>query len=247
MSHIASQVDGSVLILKFDRPDKKNAITYEMYQTLADQLNQAGKDPAIRTVVIGSTSATFTAGNDINDFANNPIVGEESPVFNFLFALHNFTKPLIAAVSGRAVGIGTTMMFHCDLAVANPKAIFSMPFVSLGLVPEAGSSYLFPKLVGHVKASEIFLTGRDIDAREALELGIINQVAEDEFSASLKFAQEIADQPPTAVQNTKALLKSANHEALNQVMRAEGKLFAMAMQSEEAQEAFMKFLSKRSK
>jgi enoyl-CoA hydratase/carnithine racemase len=131
--------------------------------------------------------------------------------------------------------------------VANPKAIFSMPFVTLGLVPEAGSSFLFPKLVGHAKASEIFLTGRDIDAREALELGIINQVAEDELSAALKFAQEIAEQPPTAVQNSKALLKSANHEALNQVMRAEGKLFAMAMQSDEAQEAFMKFLSKRSK
>ncbi|MEY4380108.1 MAG: hypothetical protein RLZZ378_511 [Actinomycetota bacterium] len=247
MSHIQSEVDGAVLILKFNRPEKKNAITYEMYQTLADQLNKAKDDANIRTVVIGSTSYSFTAGNDINDFANNPIVGEESPVFNFLFAIHNFTKPLIAAVNGRAVGIGTTMMFHCDLVVANPKAIFSMPFVTLGLVPEAGSSFLFPKLVGHAKASEIFLTGRDIDAREALELGIINQVAEDELSAALKFAQEIAEQPPTAVQNSKALLKSANHEALNQVMRAEGKLFAMAMQSDEAQEAFMKFLSKRNK
>ena len=247
MSHIQSEVDGAVLILKFNRPEKKNAITYEMYQTLADQLNKAKDDASIRTVVIGSTSTSFTAGNDINDFANNPIVGEESPVFNFLFAIHNLTKPLIAAVNGRAVGIGTTMMFHCDLAVANPKAIFSMPFVTLGLVPEAGSSFLFPKLVGHAKASEIFLTGRDIDAREALELGIINQVAEDELSAALKFAQEIAEQPPTAVQNSKALLKSANHKALNQVMRAEGKLFAMAMQSDEAQEAFMKFLSKRNK
>ena len=247
MSHIQSEVDGAVLILKFNRPEKKNAITYEMYQTLADQLNKAKDDASIRTVVIGSTSTSFTAGNDINDFANNPIVGEESPVFNFLFAIHNFTKPLIAAVNGRAVGIGTTMMFHCDLAVANPKAIFSMPFVTLGLVPEAGSSFLFPKLVGHAKASEIFLTGRDIDAREALELGIINQVAEDELSAALKFAQEIAEQPPTAVQNSKALLKSANHEVLNKVMRAEGKLFAMAMQSDEAQEAFMKFLSKRNK
>ena len=247
MSHIQSEVNGAVLILKFNRPEKKNAITYEMYQTLADQLNKAKDDASIRTVVIGSTSTSFTAGNDINDFANNPIVGEESPVFNFLFAIHNFTKPLIAAVNGRAVGIGTTMMFHCDLAVANPKAIFSMPFVTLGLVPEAGSSFLFPKLVGHAKASEIFLTGRDIDAREALELGIINQVAEDELSAALKFAQEIAEQPPTAVQNSKALLKRANHEALNQVMRAEGKLFAMAMQSDEAQEAFMKFLSKRNK
>ena len=155
MSHIQSEVDGAVLILKFNRPEKKNAITYEMYQTLADQLNKAKDDASIRTVVIGSTSAAFTAGNDINDFANNPIVGEESPVFNFLFAIHNFTKPLIAAVNGRAVGIGTTMMFHCDLAVANPKAIFSMPFVTLGLVPEAGSSFLFPKLVGHAKASEI--------------------------------------------------------------------------------------------
>ncbi|CAB4694197.1 unannotated protein [freshwater metagenome] len=172
---------------------------------------------------------------------------EGSPVFNFLFAIHNFPKPLIAAVQGRAVGIGTTMLMHCDIVTANLNSIFSMPFVSLGLVAEGGSSYLFPRLVGHAKASEILLTGRSFTAEEALQMGLINQISSDHLSAAMTFAQELAEQPPTAVINTKALLKSGSHEALNQVMRAEGELFRMAMDSDEAQEAFMNFLMKKSK
>jgi len=247
MSQILSEQIGAVLLLKLNRPEKKNALTQEMYQTLATKINEAAGDFAIRCVVISSEGDSFTAGNDINDFANNPQMDEGSPVFNFLFAIHNFPKPLIAAVQGRAVGIGTTMLMHYDIVTANPNSIFSMPFVSLGLVAEGGSSYLFPRLVGHAKASEILLTGRSFTAEEALQMGLINQVSSDHLSAAMKFAQELAEQPPTAVINTKALLKSGSHEALNQVMRAEGELFRMAMDSDEAQEAFMNFLMKKSK
>jgi enoyl-CoA hydratase/carnithine racemase len=247
MSNILTEQIGSILHLKLNRPEKKNALTQEMYQSLGTKINEAAADFAIRAVVISSEGDSFTAGNDINDFANNPQMDEGSPVFNFLFAIHNFPKPLIASVHGRAVGIGTTMLMHCDIVTANPNTIFSMPFVSLGLVAEGGSSYLFPRLVGHAKAAEILLTGRNFSADEALQMGLINSIADDQLSAAMKFAQELAEQPPTAVINTKALLKSGSHDALNQVIRAEGELFKMAMDSDEAQQAFMNFLLKKSK
>jgi enoyl-CoA hydratase/carnithine racemase len=247
MSNILTEQTGSILHLKLNRPEKKNALTQEMYQSLGTKINEAAADFAIRAAVISSEGDSFTAGNDINDFANNPQMDEGSPVFNFLFAIHNFPKPLIASVHGRAVGIGTTMLMHCDIVTANPNTIFSMPFVSLGLVAEGGSSYLFPRLVGHAKAAEILLTGRNFSADEALQMGLINSIADDQLAAAMKFAQELAEQPPTAVINTKALLKSGSHDALNQVMRAEGELFKMAMDSDEAQQAFMNFLLKKSK
>lgn len=247
MSNILTEQVGTVLHLKMNRPEKKNALTQEMYQSLSIKINEAAADFAIRAVVISSAGDSFTAGNDINDFADNPQMDENSPVFNFLFAIHNFPKPLIAAVHGRAVGIGTTMLMHCDIVTANPNTIFSMPFVSLGLVAEGGSSYLFPRLVGHAKAAEILLTGRNFSADEALQMGLINSIVDDQLAAAMKFANELAEQPPTAVINTKALLKSGSHDALNQVMRAEGELFRMAMDSDEAQQAFMNFLLKKSK
>jgi enoyl-CoA hydratase/carnithine racemase len=247
MSQISVEQIGAVLVLKLDRAEKKNALTQEMYQTLATKINEAAGDFGIRCVVISSEGDSFTAGNDINDFANNPQMDEGSPVFNFLFAIHNFPKPLIAAVHGRAVGIGTTMLMHCDIVTANPNSVFSMPFVSLGLVAEGGSSYLFPRLVGHAKASEILLTGRSFSAEEALQMGLINEISNDHLGAAMKFANILAEQPPTAVINTKALLKSGSYEAINQVMRAEGELFRMAIDSDEAQQAFMNFLMKKNK
>ena len=247
MSQISVEQIGAVLVLKLNRAEKKNALTQEMYQTLATKINEAAGDFGVRCIVISSEGDSFTAGNDINDFANNPQMDEGSPVFNFLFAIHNFPKPLIAAVHGRAVGIGTTMLMHCDIVTANPNSVFSMPFVSLGLVAEGGSSYLFPRLVGHAKASEILLTGRSFTSDEALQMGLINEISKDHFGAAMKFANTLAEQPPTAVINTKALLKSGSHEALNQVMRAEGELFRMAMDSDEAQQAFMNFLMKKYK
>jgi len=166
---------------------------------------------------------------------------------NFLEAIHNFSKPLLAAVTGNAIGIGTTMLFHCDLVIADNSAKFSMPFVNLGLVPEAGSSLLFPRLVGHQIASKVFLTGESFNATEAKEFGLIVEISDKPQEAILNYAKQIATQPPNAVIQTKALLKSELHEKVSAVMKAEGELFQMALQSDEAREAFMNFMSKRSK
>ena len=247
MSEILTTSAEQILTISFNRPAKMNALTRDMYAGLATALNEAAGDFGIRAVVLTSEGDHFTAGNDIGDFMANPPTESDSDVAKFLAALLDFPKPLLAAVKGNAVGVGTTMLLHCDVVVASPTAKFSMPFASLGLVPEAGSSYLFPRLVGHAKAAEIFFTGRTFSAHEALEMGLINSIAEDELAAAMVFAQEIAEQPPTAVINTKALLKSSSHEALNQVMLAEGELFKIATQSEEAQMAFMNFLAKKSK
>ena len=245
MSEILEFRQGSTLHLQINRPAKKNALTPAMYSVLADSLNQAAGDFSIRCVVISGSPKAFTAGNDIGDFLNTPPSGADSPVFHFLYALHNFPKPLIAAVRGNAVGIGTTMLLHCDLVYATSDAELSMPFVTLGLVPEAGSSLLFPRLVGHAIASEIFLTGRTFSGHEAFEMGLVNELSDNPEDRALEIATLIGEQPPTAVINTKALLKSGHHQAVSMVMEAEGELFRIALDSDEARTAFMNFLSKR--
>jgi enoyl-CoA hydratase/carnithine racemase len=247
MTDISAEIEDQVLTLTLNRPAKKNALTPAMYTELNRALSEASGDFAIRVVVITGAGSAFTAGNDIMDFMNTPPSGEDSPVMQFLATIHNFPKPLIAAVHGNAVGIGTTMLMHCDLVYAAPDSKFAMPFVSLGLVPEAGSSLIFPRLVGHVKASEIFLTGRNFGADEALEMKLINGIDDQPLVKAVEMAKIIAEQPPEAVINSKALLKSADHEAISAVMRVEGELFSMALQSDEAATAFMKFLAKKQK
>ena len=247
MTDISAEIEDQVLTLTLNRPAKKNALTPPMYAELNRALSEASGDFAIRVVVITGAGSAFTAGNDIMDFMNTPPSGEDSPVMQFLATIHNFPKPLIAAVHGNAVGIGTTMLMHCDLVYAAPDSKFAMPFVSLGLVPEAGSSLIFPRLVGHVKASEIFLTGRNFSADEALEMKLINGIDDQPLVKAVEMAKIIAEQPPEAVINSKALLKSADHEAISAVMRVEGELFSMALQSDEAATAFMNFLAKKQK
>ena len=247
MELILRETDGPILTLTFNRPEKQNALTRDMYQSLANAINDAQGDFGIRAVILTSSSANFTAGNDLFDFLNAPPLEPGSPVMNFLEAIHNFSKPLLAAVTGNAIGIGTTMLFHCDLVVADNSAKFSMPFVNLGLVPEAGSSLLFPRLVGHQIASKVFLTGESFNATEAKEFGLIAEISDKPQEAILDYAKQIATQPPNAVIQTKALLKSELHEKVSAVMKAEGELFQMALQSDEAREAFMNFMSKRSK
>jgi enoyl-CoA hydratase/carnithine racemase len=244
---ILRETDGPILTLTFNRPEKQNALTRDMYQSLANAINDAQGDFGIRAVILTSSSANFTAGNDLFDFLNAPPLEPGSPVMNFLEAIHNFSKPLLAAVTGNAIGIGTTMLFHCDLVVADNSAKFSMPFVNLGLVPEAGSSLLFPRLVGHQIASKVFLTGESFNATEAKDFGLIAEISDKPQEAILDYAKQIAAQPPNAVIQTKALLKSELHEKVSAVMKAEGELFQMALQSDEAREAFMNFMSKRSK
>lgn len=247
MTEVLSQLDGSILTLTLNRPEKQNAITRDMYQFMADRLREANGDFGVRAVVITHEGPHFTAGNDLYDFLNAPPLEPGSPVMQFLEQIHTFTKPLLAAVSGNAVGIGTTMLMHCDIVVASPSTKFSMPFVNLGLVPEAGSSILFPRLVGYQRASQVFLTGEPFSSDYAKEVGLIAEVHDNPKIRIAEFASKIAAQPPNAVIQTKALLKSEMHDKVSAVMIAEGELFQMALQSDEAREAFMNFLSKKGK
>jgi enoyl-CoA hydratase/carnithine racemase len=239
MTEILISRDKEVLTLSFNRPEKMNALTRFMYSDLSKGLNEAAGDFGIRAVVLTAEGDHFTAGNDIKDFMNNPPTSDDSEVAQFLAAILNFPKPLLAAVKGNAVGVGTTMLLHCDVVIAAPTANFSMPFASLGLVPEAGSSFLFPQLVGYQRAARIFMTGESFDADSAIEMGLV--------AHAMKIAQHIAEQPPQAIINTKALLKAKNHDAVAAIMKAEFEIFAMALQSDEAMEAFMKFMSKKGK
>ena len=245
MSNIAKSSTGSVLTLSFDRPEKMNALTRDMYGDLAAALNGAAGDFAVRAVILTSTGAHFTAGNDIKDFMENPPTKQDSTVAAFLGALLDFPKPLLAAVNGNAVGVGTTMLLHCDVVVADPKASFSMPFASLGLVPEAGSSLLFPELVGYQRAAKIFMTGESFSAESAKEMGLVAEISPDAYATALTIAMQIAEQPPTAIINTKALIKASKHDAVAAVMKAEFELFSLALTSDEAMEAFMTFMAKK--
>jgi enoyl-CoA hydratase/carnithine racemase len=247
MSQITIRREGAIQILSFNRPEKMNALTREMYAGLANGLNEAAGDFAVRAVVITCEGDHFTAGNDIADFLANPPTNEDSDVARFLGSLLEFPKPLIAAVKGNAVGVGTTMLLHCDVVIAGPTAKFSMPFASLGLVPEAGSSYLFPLLVGYQRAAKIFLTGESFDADSALHMGLVASIASDPLREAMEIANHIAQQPPQAMINTKALLKASKHDAVAAVMKAEFELFSLALQSEEAMEAFMNFMAKKGK
>ena len=247
MAEISRSTQGQTLIVRINRPEKMNAITRDMYAGLASALNEAAGDFSVRCVVITSEGDHFTSGNDIKDFMTNPPTEEDSDVARFLASLLDFPKPLIAAVKGNAIGVGTTMLLHCDVVVAAPSANFSMPFTSLGLVPEAGSSKLFPELVGYQRAARIFLTGESFGADEAKEMGLVESISAEAEKVALEIAEKIGNQPPQAIINTKALMKAGKHDAVAAVMKAEFQIFALALQSEEAAEAFMSFMSKRGK
>ncbi len=247
MNEILAISDGGVLTLTLNRPSKMNALTRSMYSSLAEHLRLAASDFAIRSVLIKAEGPHFTAGNDINDFIEASGEVSDSAGFDFLVELRDFPKPIVAAVQGAAIGIGTTMLLHCDVVVADRTADFSMPFVTLGLVPEAGSSFLFPQLVGYQRASHIFLAGQNFGAAEAREMGLVTLIADNAVEQASMIAHKISEQPPTAVLHTKALLKSSSHEAVKAVMNAEAQLFTLALQSHEAQAALMNFAAKRVK
>jgi len=246
MSEVVIGHSGPVTTITLNRPEKMNAITRAMYKTMAETINAAAADPQQSVVVIQSNGDHFTAGNDISDFLNNPPLEDGSEVWQFIKAAHEFPKVLIAATQGNAVGIGSTMIMHCDFAYASPTTRFRMPFVNLGLVPEFGSSYLFPKNLGHRRAAELLLMGREFTAHEAMEWGVINEVADDPKVRAHEVALLVAEQPPNALVQAKQLMKSPDHERLNVIMNAEGELFQRALTSEEAQNAFMSFLMKKS-
>jgi enoyl-CoA hydratase/carnithine racemase len=236
-----------VLVLRINRVDKKNALTAAMYEGLTVALEGALSDAGVRVVVITGGESCFTAGNDIGDFIANPPVDENSPVMRFLRTVSTFPKPLIAAVNGVAVGIGTTLLLHCDLVYAGEGSRFHLPFVDLGLVAEGASSLLLPQLVGRRKASELLLLAEPFDAPTALEMGLINRVlppSEVEVFA-LQQAQRLADKAPAALQLTKALILRPQQDAIAEAIAVEAHHFAAQLRSPEAQEAMQAFMEKR--
>ncbi len=239
-------VENGIQTLQINRADKKNALTQEMYGILADSLRAAEDDPSIRVSLITGTDDSFTSGNDIMDFIQNPASGEDSPVIQFLQALAEIRKPLIAAVNGLAVGVGTTMLLHCDLVYASKNAVFSLPFVNLALVPEAASSLLLPRMLGHQRAAELLLLGDNFSAEAAHRAGIVNSVVseQDLQKTALEAATKLAAKAPEAVRLTKSLMKG-NLDDVKQAMRAEGKIFRDRLVSPEAQEAMQAFMERR--
>ncbi len=238
---------GKVLRMRMNRPDKKNALTVDMYSRMADALGRARDDGEVRAVVILGTEGAFTSGNDVADFLQNPPEAEDSPVFRFLDAIATFPKPLLAGVTGVAVGIGTTMLLHCDLAYAASDARFRLPFVNLGLVPEAASTLLLPRMVGHVRAAELLFLGEVFSAEKACELGLVNAVIDAHGLEEhvMNQARRVAEQPPAAIRTAKRLMKRVNAEAISETMGTEGECFAAALKSPEAAEALQAFLQKR--
>lgn len=237
---------GPVLELRFDRPDKKNAITVDMYAALADALRSAAADDAIRVVTLTGSGGSFTAGNDLRDFQQAPGGGGDRPVAHFLQAISTFPKAIVAGVAGPCVGVGTTMLLHCDLVLAAPSALFSLPFVDLGLVPEAGSSLLLPRLIGRQRAAKHLILGEPFDADTALAYGLAAEVVEEGALEErlLATAQRIAAKPPEAVRLTKQLLRE-DPAAIAERIAEESRLFGERLQSAEAAEAFAAFFRKR--
>lgn len=239
--------DQGVLALGLNRPGKLNAITRDMYATLAREISAANDDDEIGAVLIYGEGDDFTAGNDVTDFLEHPPTGSESPVWHFLTAIRDFSKPLVTAISGRAVGVGITMLFHCDYVIAGKSSQLSMPFVNLGLVPEAGSSYLLPLIAGHQRAAEMFMLGEVFSAQRGYEAGFINEVVDDSEVAvrAGERAKQLADQPRTAIRETKRLLRQDQRAQLTAVMEEEARLFTAALESDETRAAFMNFLMKK--
>jgi enoyl-CoA hydratase/carnithine racemase len=239
-------LDG-ILTVRINRPEKKNALNIAMYGALADALLRADDDPAIRVTLLCGCDDCFTSGNDIADFINFPPTGPDSPVLRFMNAITLAAKPIVAAVSGSAIGVGTTLLLHCDLVYAADTAIFQMPFVTLGLCPEAGSTLLLPQLIGHQRASELLLLGESFSAARAEQLGIITRVVSqaDLLQTARSKALQLAAQPAAAVRLTKTLLKRGNSEQLQETTMFEIRCFLERLTSPEAREALRAFMERR--
>jgi enoyl-CoA hydratase/carnithine racemase len=244
---VLCHTEGGILTLTFNRAQKKNSITVAMYQLLADALRAAESDPAIRVLVIQGHEAIFSAGNDLSDFMNTPPTGADSPVFQFLRAIATFPKPLLAAVCGPAVGIGTTLLLHCDLVIAGDNAAFSMPFVNLGLCPEAASSLLVPQMMGYHRAAEALLLGEPFMAEAALEIGLVNRVVppSEATRVAMQWAQKLAAKPISSLIETKRLLKKSHAAQVMERMAEEGVSFGRMLREPAAKEAFTAFMERR--
>jgi enoyl-CoA hydratase/carnithine racemase len=244
--HISVSLEDRVLSVRMDRPDKRNALTRAMYLGLTEALHRAQADPAVRAILISGAQDCFTAGNDLVDFANAQ-PGESSPAILFLQTLATAQKPVLAAVAGVAIGIGTTMLLHCDLVFAASAARFQLPFVNLGLCPEAGSSVLLPALMGQRRAANLLFFGEPFSAEAARDLGIVNEVLPENelLTRAGDRARQLAEKPPSALRATKTLLKHGASAAVADAMAREGQQFAALLQGPEAKEAMAAFMQRR--
>ena len=247
MNHVLTHIEDGVMTITLNRLERKNSITSAMYAALADAIEQAEKDAAIRVAVLQGHETVFCAGNDIGDFLNQPPSGQDSPVFRFLRGIAGFPKPLVAAVCGPAVGIGTTMLFHCDFVYAGDNAAFSMPFVNLGLCPEAAASLLVPQMLGYHRAAEALLLGEPFMAEAALEVGLVNRVVPpmEANGVARSIARKLAVKPPSSLAETKRLMKKGMQRQVLEQMAQEGISFGRMLGEPAAKEAFGAFMDKR--
>lgn len=245
--HTLYSADSGIARLTFHRPDKKNSITAAMYAALAEGLQTAAADDAVRVIVISGSPGVFTAGNDLEDFLHRPPQGNDSPVLQFMRALRDMPKPVIASVDGIAIGIGTTLLMHCDLVYASEQARFAMPFTQLGLCAEFASSLLLPQLAGYHRAAEMLLTGEPFTIDVAVQIGLVNrQLASqqlDDFVNSQ--AAKLAALPADSLRTTKRLMKSAQRSTIDVVMQEELVEFMRLLSGPDAKEAFEAFAQKR--
>lgn len=238
---------GAVQALAFNRPARRNAITAAMYATLADHIAAAEADDAVRVLLFHGLPEVFTSGNDIEDFAERPPLGDDTPVFRFLRGMSEARKPIVACVTGNAVGIGTTMLLHCEIAVAGDNARFALPFAQLGLVPEFASTYLLPLVAGYQRAAELLLLGETFDAARALEAGLVGRIvpAERALDEAWAVAERLAALPARSVLLTKALLKASHAEAIRRQLSLEGEHFRTLLTEPAARAALAAFLARR--
>ena len=241
---IIEQHDG-VLQLQMRRPEKKNALSLQMYQQLTAALTDAMQQTQVRVVLLTGVSGSFIAGNDLQDFLSAGPLNFEHPTVQFLHTLSQFTKPLVAAVDGLAIGIGTTALLHCDLVYATPNSRFAMPFTSLGLCPEAASSLLLPQLLGYQRAAQYLLLGDSFCGTEALQMGLVNQLAEPDavLALALDKAQRLAKLPADAVQTSKRLLRQSQKDLVQQVLHRELAEFETLLGSEACKHALTAFFN----
>jgi enoyl-CoA hydratase/carnithine racemase len=248
VGNVTTELKDDVLQITIDRPEKKNALTAAMYTALADAVEHGEANDAVRVMLLHGNGDSFTAGNDLEDFLANPWKGTDVPfAVRFMLAVAHAKKPVIAAVHGSAVGIGVTILLHCDLVYAADNAKLMMPFVNLGIVPEAGSTVLVPALIGHQRAAELFMLSAPITAQRAYELGLVNTVVplEKLMEAAMGAAQTLAEKPAAAIRQTKALMKKSGAAELDRAIREELQMLAERLRSPECKEALMAFLQKR--
>jgi enoyl-CoA hydratase/carnithine racemase len=245
---VVTELKEGVFRLQMNRPEKKNALTHAMYSEMASALESADRDPAARVILVHGHPDAFTSGNDLGDFLHSPPPAEGSPVLSFISAIGAASKPIVAAVSGPAVGIGVTMLLHFEMVYAAESTRFQLPFVNLALPPEAGSSLLLPARVGYGRAAELLMLGEPFSAATALQYGLITAIAADgeaALSAAKAAAAKLAAKPPAALRLAKRLMKQGAAEAVARQVREETAGFAEQLRSPEAKEAMEAFFEKR--